>query len=189
MKTQLRVAIAADTHHGWPAEADAADVDAFITLGDLSSADVRSLCGAEKPVLGVYGNHCYRGYLNTDGAYDLARGIAGATTWGDSAIIGIEGCVRYKDNGDDISYTQQQYAEQLDQINAADIIITHCPPRGCNDHEDPAHQGIDALARLVRRCRPRLIVHGHTYPRPPLTEFEGAQVLYVHGWTETDLHL
>jgi len=59
--------------------------------------------------------------------------------------------------------------------------VTHCPPRGINDHEDPAHVGIDALRNWVERVQPRVLIHGHTYPSQPVTSYGNTRVEYVRG--------
>lgn len=188
MANRLRVAVVADNERGWPEggpESSAAQV--FITLGDLYARHIEECAATGRPVLGVYGNHCRRGYLErTDGAINLAgERIAAIHRWGELAILGVEGCVRYKPGTGDVLWTQEEYAAVLDPIvEPIDLVVTHCPPRGCNDGEDPAHIGIEALTRLVQRCRPKLILHGHTYPAEPLTHFEGAEVIYVSGWRE-----
>ena len=48
--------------------------------------------------------------------------------------------------------------------NRLDVLVTHTPPLGVGDGPDPAHQGFAALLGLVRRLRPRLLVHGHLHP-------------------------
>ncbi len=45
-----------------------------------------------------------------------------------------------------------------------DVLLTHSPPLGVGDGPDPAHRGFAALLGLVRRLRPRLLVHGHLHP-------------------------
>ena len=156
-----------------------------VSLGDLSETEVgtvRAVTGA--PVIGVYGNHCTPGYL---GEGDVSFGEPAALSYVKATrVLGVSGCVRYTPEPD-VLYTQEEYAAALDVLDGAELIITHCPPTGCNTGEDAAHQGIDALAEYVRRWRPKTILHGHTYPDPPVTEFEGAEVVYVHGHLRRDL--
>ena len=44
-----------------------------------------------------------------------------------------------------------------------DILLTHAPPLGIHDSTDLCHTGFRAFLRLMRRCRPRYLVHGHTH--------------------------
>jgi Icc-related predicted phosphoesterase len=45
-----------------------------------------------------------------------------------------------------------------------DVLVTHAPPRGAGDREDPAHRGFEALNWLAERLRPPLLLHGHIHP-------------------------
>jgi uncharacterized protein len=42
------------------------------------------------------------------------------------------------------------------------IVVTHAPPRGINDDNDPAHRGFTAFRWLADRLDPPLWLHGHT---------------------------
>jgi Icc-related predicted phosphoesterase len=54
--------------------------------------------------------------------------------------------------------------KRLRDRRQVDVLLTHAPPRGLGDEDDPAHRGFDALHMLVRRLRPRLLLHGHIHP-------------------------
>ena len=45
-----------------------------------------------------------------------------------------------------------------------DILLTHSPPLGCGDEDDPPHRGFAALHDVVAALRPRLLLHGHIHP-------------------------
>jgi len=45
-----------------------------------------------------------------------------------------------------------------------DLLVTHAPPRGVGDDDDPCHQGFDALHRMVDHASPKYLVHGHIHP-------------------------
>lgn len=44
-----------------------------------------------------------------------------------------------------------------------DVLVTHAPPRGLGDREDPAHQGFESIKWLLRFARPRYQLHGHIH--------------------------
>lgn len=44
-----------------------------------------------------------------------------------------------------------------------DIFVTHAPPRGLGDREDPAHEGFGAFLPLIDRHEPPLWLHGHVH--------------------------
>lgn len=90
--------------------------------------------------------------------------------------------MRYKDGSKDLLYTQSEYAEMIRGLSPADVLVTHCPPAGLNDHRsDPAHVGIDELRRWVDSTAPRLVIHGHTYPKPALTRHGATRIEYVYA--------
>ena len=44
-------------------------------------------------------------------------------------------------------------------------MITHAPPKGLGDREDPAHMGFEALRDLIDRWHPSYLLHGHVHLR------------------------
>lgn len=89
-------------------------------------------------------------------------------------IGGFGGSVRYRPDGTN-QYTQiEAFARAFSLIprlmlnrlqygRALDILITHSPPFGIHDDEDPAHIGLKALNWLIRFAKPRYLFHGHTH--------------------------
>jgi uncharacterized protein len=128
------------------------DIDAVITAGDLTRFDLAGIERVSVPVLGVYGNHCDGRYLKDLGIKNLhlKKAVVGGVSFS-----GLEGCVRYKPGSADVLYTQRQYKRLVRKLPAAEVLVTHCPPRGINDHEDPAHQGVEALRNWMDRFSPR----------------------------------
>jgi Icc-related predicted phosphoesterase len=45
-----------------------------------------------------------------------------------------------------------------------DVLLSHAPPLGVGDDDDPAHVGIQALHTLVARLSPSFLLHGHIHP-------------------------
>lgn len=151
-------------------------IDAVITAGDLRGFHLKGIRDAGVPAAGVYGNHCDRRYLEQLGMQNLhLRRLR----IGSVSFTGLEGCVRYKPDPDAALYTQSEYAELVEALPAADVLVTHCPPRGVNDNEDPAHVGIEALVEWVEAARPAVLIHGHTYPERPVKRMGATRVEYV----------
>lgn len=150
-----------------------------ITAGDLHQSDLPGINAVDVPVVGVYGNHCNGRYFDDLGIINLHLSridVAGVS------FAGVQGCVRYKDGSRDLLYTQGEYAAMINRLPAANVLVTHCPPAGVNDHpSDPAHVGIDALRRWIDTKAPRVLIHGHTYPRPAITRCGSTRVEYVRG--------
>jgi Icc-related predicted phosphoesterase len=151
--------------------------DVVLTLGDLQP-DVLDPLGRFPglPVLGVYGNHDDGHYLdaaNTTNLHLRAAAVGGVR------FAGFEGCVRYTP-GAPLQYTQRQAARLARRAPAADVLVSHAPPRGV--HEEPgdrAHEGFDGLRAYDERVAPRLHVHGHT-PAPARRAQRLGATLVVH---------
>jgi len=89
-------------------------------------------------------------------------------------IGGFGGSIRYRPDGTN-QYTQSEayrrayrlipglLLNRLQYGRALDILISHSPPLGIHDDEDPAHHGLKALNWLIRFARPRYLFHGHTH--------------------------
>jgi uncharacterized protein len=152
--------------------------DAVICCGDLDLAWIEALREVDLPKLGVYGNH--------DAAYMPALGISDLhlrrIEVGGVAFAGFEGCVRYRDG--EHQFTQEEAAVLARGLPAADVLVCHAPPAGVNDEPgDRAHLGFDALREWVSANVPRLVLHGHTHPRPGggVRRVGSSRVVHVTG--------
>lgn len=202
----MRLLVLADSAHDWPEDGDGRyelstlvrrhRPDALISLGDFSAVHAAVMARAGAPfVAGVYGNHCTQDYLSEHAIVDLVgdrahparRGVLALAGQREVSVLAVQGCVRYKPDRDDVLFTQAEYASAIDEIPAADLVITHCPPAGINDAQDAAHAGILALRQWVDRHRPRWILHGHTYDSPQHSRHGDTEVFYVHGQAMVDL--
>jgi predicted phosphodiesterase len=157
-------------------------IDLVITLGDLERHDLLGLVGIKDiPKIGVYGNHCSGNYMPELGILNLHM-----ATWDFHGVKfgGFQGCVRYKENPDAIMYTQGEATAMLTQFPQVDIFICHCPPRGVNDEDELSHQGFDGLRQYVLQMRPKVLLHGHTYPTEDtmVRKLDLTRVEYVHKW-------
>jgi Icc-related predicted phosphoesterase len=66
-----------------------------------------------------------------------------------------------------------------------DVLLTHAPPRGVGDGDDPPHRGFRALPGLVAALQPAALLHGHVHPygAPVRRGRLGKTVVYnVTGW-------
>jgi Icc-related predicted phosphoesterase len=45
-----------------------------------------------------------------------------------------------------------------------DLLLTHAPPAGLGDRDDPPHRGFEALHGVVERLQPQFLLHGHIHP-------------------------
>lgn len=98
-------------------------------------------------------------------------------------LAGLGGSIRYRPDGVH-QYTQGEMARRVWALaprlcwnrvrrgRFLDILVTHSPPRGIHDAEDPAHVGFEVFNRFIARFRPRYLLHGHSH-------------VYRHGATTT----
>lgn len=104
-----------------------------------------------------------RGCTNVDGrVVEISRTLVG----------GLGGCVRYREGPHQYTQGQMRRRALALELRARlrhpgrrlDLLLTHAPPLGVGDLEgDPAHLGFAPFHRLVRRLRPRYLLHGHVH--------------------------
>ena len=85
-------------------------------------------------------------------------------------IMGLGGCRRYHPGK--YQYTEQQMRRRIRKLRlplrrckGVDIVVTHAPPEGLGDGEDPAHWGFASLRELLEKYHPSYLVHGHVHLR------------------------
>jgi hypothetical protein len=142
------------------------------------------------PLAFVPGNHDpdLSGYRSSRAGLTLRAGMPARPPWPDGAVnadgrvvdvgglrvAGLGGCLRYNDGPN--QYTERQQARRARALRArarwrrirdgrpVDVLITHAPPRGAGDGDDPPHRGFIALRGLVAALRPAALLHGHVRP-------------------------
>jgi uncharacterized protein len=154
--------------------------DVIVSCGDLPFEYLENLVSrTDKPLLYVPGNHDPDLRLRPDPyrlryAMDEVVGPPGCesvdgriATVNGLRIAGLGGSIRYRPGPN--QYSQREMSWRAFRLRArarlsrkpVDIVITHSPPAGYGDSDDPPHHGFTALVRLVRRLSPRLLIHGH----------------------------
>jgi Icc-related predicted phosphoesterase len=161
--------------------------DVIVSAGDLPFDYLENLVSrADVPLVYVPGNHDpdLARTVRSDGLWSAPEDVLPGPQGCDSAdglvvhaaglrIAGLGGSIRYKEGPN--QYTQEQMRWRALRLEArerlrlgfrgaVDVLVTHAPPEGVGDAEDPAHRGFAALHRLVAQLRPRVLVHGHVHP-------------------------
>jgi len=175
-------------------------VGLVLSCGDLPYDYLEFLVDAVgAPLLYVRGNHdgpvetadrvirAPQGCVDIDGKVVEVGGLL---------IVGLGGSRRYSPKGEN-QYTEGQMRRRVWRLTpklwwnamrkgrAMDILLTHAPPRGIHDAEDPAHQGFETFLALIKKWKPKLHLHGHTPPRPSLpteTVLDSTRIVHVRGF-------
>jgi len=168
-----------------------ADIDLVLGCGDLPPEYLAFLANTlEVPLYYVRGNHDLRFETSPpDGCLDLHGRL---TRFNDLKILGLEGSRWY--NGGPQQYHENQMAAMIRRLRftlwragGPDIIITHASPRHIHDEEDLCHRGFKAYIRLIKKYRPRYLIHGHIHREfadsdERITTLEGTQIINAYGY-------
>ena len=164
------------------------DYDLILSSGDLHATYLSFLVTMGRaPLLYVHGNHDIGYEINppegcdsSDGKVVLCKGLR---------ILGLGGCLRYRPGANQYSDDQmrkriRKLRKDIERLGGVDIVVTHAPPRGVGDAEDPAHQGFEALLELIDSYHPMYLVHGHVHLRYGMgiqreREYGGTKVINV----------
>ena len=164
------------------------DYDLIISCGDLKSSYLTFIVTmANKPLLYVHGNHDEEYKKNPpegceciDDTLVVVNGLR---------ILGLGGCYRYRPGPH--QYSEREMRKRIAKLwwklkkhKGVDIVITHAPPRGIGDADDPAHRGFRALLELIDKYQPKYLLHGHVHMRYGMDqtrerEYHGTQVINV----------
>lgn len=175
------------------------DVDLVLSCGDLPYSYLEYIVTLLNiPCLFVHGNHDQPeytatgrtltepgGWINIDEKTVAVKGVL---------IAGLEGAVRYKPRGD-FQYTEAEMAHKALRLAPAlmlnrvrygrylDVLVTHAPPYGIHNDQDIPHRGFKTFLWLMRRFRPRYLLHGHKHvykPQSYRTRYMGTEVINVY---------
>jgi uncharacterized protein len=176
--------------HGPSLNSYARGVEAVISCGDLPFSYLEYIVTfLGVPVYYVLGNH--------DPAPDAPEWPGGCTPLdgrvvdaGGVVLAGLSGSPLY--SGGPNQYTEGQmrlrawalssriWGRVLTRRPKPRIFVTHAPPLGLGDREDPAHVGFESFLGLVDRHTPALWLHGHVH-------LYGPQVQRVESRGETKI--
>lgn len=173
----------------------AGGVEAVVSCGDLPFAYLEYIITfLGVPVYYVLGNH--------DPAADSKEYPGGCTPL-DERLVDVGGVTLAGLSGSPLySYGPNQYTERQMYLRAwaltmkiwrrkllSDrkplVFVTHSPPFGLGDREDPAHVGFESFIGLIERHHPNLWLHGHVHLYGPNDHREThrgeTRILNVYG--------
>lgn len=164
--------------------------DLILSCGDLKAAYLTfAVTLARAPLMYVHGNHD-TGYVVTkpEGCDSIDAKIV---EYRGLRILGLGGCLWYRPG--DHQYTEEEMEKRIRRLKweiakygGLDIIVTHAPPRGVGDSEDPAHQGFECFLDLIDTYRPKYLLHGHVHMNYGMhirreLEYHGTKVINCCG--------
>ena len=143
------------------------EYDLIISCGDLNAKYLSFIVTmARVPVLYVHGNHDTN-YEHTppEGCDCIEDQII---VYNGLRILGLGGCRRYHPGPH--QYSEKEMRRRIRKLwfqlwrhKGVDIVVTHAPPFGVGDSDDPAHRGFEALLELIDKYHPKYLLHGHTH--------------------------
>ena len=183
------LAVSDDVDEGLCADPGLArDAELILACGDLPFDYLDFLMNAlDVPLVFVPGNHDpdVSGYKAARSGLTLRAGLPASPPWPAGAVCadgrvveaaglrvaGLGGCLRYSAGPNQYTERQQRRRARALSWHAAwrqrrdgkgvDVLLTHAPPNGVGDGDDPPHRGFAALHSLVARLQPALLLHGH----------------------------
>jgi len=143
------------------------DYDLILSCGDLKASYLSFLVTmARCPVLYVHGNHDIRYSIAPPEGCDCIDD--GLVVYNGVRILGLGGCRRYHPGPH--QYSEREMRRRIRKLKwrirllgGVDIVVTHAPPEGLGDDEDPAHWGFAALREFLDQYHPRYLMHGHVH--------------------------
>lgn len=141
----------------------------ILACGDLKAEYLSFLVTmARCPVFYVHGNHDESYKDNPPEGCDCIDDHL--VVYNGLRILGLGGCLKYHPG--EHQYTDYQMARRvaklhhkIKRLGGIDVVVTHAPPEGIGDGEDPAHKGFECFRELMELYRPKFLIHGHVHPR------------------------
>ena len=143
------------------------EYDLILSCGDLKADYLSFLVTMGRcPVLYVHGNHD-TGYdrYPPEGCDCIDDSIV---VYNGIRILGLGGCLRYHPGeyqytDDQMRHRIRRLRRKLKRLGGVDIVVTHAPPKGVGDRDDPAHWGFEAFQELIEEFKPAYLLHGHVH--------------------------
>lgn len=168
------------------------DIDLVLSAGDLPLDYLEFIVTSlNKPLLFVFGNHnlkelpfyrpTFEDRLRTYSAQEEQEALTSGAVHigskiyrdGNLIIMGLGGSLRYNNGPNQFTNCQinfeiirllpRLFLNKLIHGRYLDILLTHAPPLGIHDKEDPCHRGFKAFLWFMRFFKPRYLIHGHIH--------------------------
>ena len=172
------------------------DYDLILSCGDLRAEYLSFLVTMGRaPLLYVHGNHDTNYKRRPPSGCDCIDDKL--VVYNGVRILGLGGCRRYHPG--DFQYTERDMEKRIARLRytlwksgGVDIVVTHAPPLGLGDSEDPAHWGFQALRDLLDKYHPQYLLHGHVHLRYDFDskrerDYQGTRIINAYERVVLDL--
>ena len=172
------------------------EYDLILSSGDLKAKYLTFLVTmARCPLLYIHGNHDVHYQTDRPEGCECIEDIL--VVYNGVRILGLGGCRRY--NPGRHQYSEAEMRRRIRKLRwklwrsgGVDIVVTHAPPAGLGDSDDPAHWGFEALRELLDKYHPKYLVHGHvhlSYGQSPVRElaYNGTTIVNTTGKYELEI--
>lgn len=145
------------------------DYDLILSCGDLNAQYLSFLVTMSgKPVLYVHGNHDTDYHHNPPWGCDCIDDAI--VEYNGIRFMGLGGCKKYHEGPHQVTEGEmrrriRRLSWKMKRLGGVDVLVTHAPPEGLGDGDDPAHWGFKALRDLLDKMPPRYLLHGHVHLR------------------------
>jgi Icc-related predicted phosphoesterase len=180
------------------------DVDAILAAGDIPLEYIDYLGAAlEKPVFYIQGDHHFYSETGQAPKATPADFVSLKARIGQNTVLiaGASGSCRHNENplqySKSTKYTDKQMffrllalvpSLMLNKLKSGrylDIFLTHVPPFGINDFNEPAFKSFACYRWFIERFKPKFLVHGHIHmydsKDPRVTEYKNTSVVNACG--------
>ena len=170
--------------------------DLIISCGDLKASYLTFLSDMSHcPVLYVHGNHDTAYRKCPPGGCDCIDDKV--VVYNGVRILGLGGCRWYHPG--EYQVTERAMRRRIRKLRfplwrarGIDLVVTHAPPEGVGDAEDPAHRGFAALRALLEKYHPAYLLHGHVHlsygaDKTREREYAGTRVINCYQHYELEI--
>jgi uncharacterized protein len=197
------------------------DVNLVLGAGDLPMDYYGYIVSSlNKKLFFVFGNHNlkhYNRFTRADNSFTYEPGAVIQHSFGSIfasgkvirekktglIIAGMGGSINYN-NGENQYSDTQMYFKLFKMIprllwnkvfhgRYLDIFLTHSPPRGYNDRNDPCHKGFKSFLWFLEKFKPQFLIHGHIhlYDRnePREIQFKETRIINVYDYYQLELEI
>lgn len=156
----------------------------ILLLGDINETLILRLkeIFIDTRILGVLGNHDYP-YVYKENNIENINGMV--INIDSVKIAGIEGSFKYKE-GKFPSYTHIESLNLINEMEEADILISHTSPYGVHEKDNDVHSGLLGIREYIEKHKPKFNIHGHQH-KDEISILNNTYIIGIYGISIIDI--